>query len=104
MKRLEVRVTDGTNSQILEQVLYIAADSITNALAWEVRLRARLELLSDFHGHVIDEQVSRQLGYTTHKLVFERTYLVHYHVDLDAGFVYVVNFRHGARQSEQYEI
>jgi len=40
VKRLQVRATDGTNSQILDQVLYIAADSITDALAWEVRLRA----------------------------------------------------------------
>jgi plasmid stabilization system protein ParE len=104
VKRLQVRVTDGTSSQILDQVLYIAADSTSNALAWETRLRATLECLSDFHGHVIDEEVSRRLGYTTHKLVFERTYVLHYHVDLDAGFVYVVNFRHGARLSEEQEI
>jgi len=85
--RLQVQVTEAANSQILDQVLYIAADSISNALAWEARLRAALERLSDFHGHVIDEEISRRLGYTAHKLVFERTYLVHYYIDEDAGFV-----------------
>jgi plasmid stabilization system protein ParE len=78
-------------------VLYIAQDSIDNALAWEDRLRAVIEGLGDFHGHAIDDDASKELGYPVHKLVYEGTYLIHYRVDDAAHEVRVVRFRHGAR-------
>ncbi len=97
MKRLHVHVVPFVEDEILRQVLYIAQESIDNALAWENRLRAAMNSLGDFHGHAIDDDLSDGLGYPVHKLVFEGTYLVHYYVDDAAGEVRVVRFRHGAR-------
>jgi len=98
VKRLQVQITDTTLTKIREQVHFIARDSIENALAWEDRLLAAIEGLGDFHGHAIDEDARARIGGTTHKLVFENTYLIHYEVNDAAGVVEVVNFRHGARQ------
>ena len=56
-----------------------------------------IEALADSHGHAVDDFASVQLGYIVRKLVFEKTYLIHYHIDDIAGLVKVVNFRHGAR-------
>jgi hypothetical protein len=41
MKQLEVRVAPIANRLVLDQVLYIAQDSIQNALAWEDRCRVK---------------------------------------------------------------
>ena len=95
MNRLPIIIPPAVREQIRETVLYIARDSADNALAWEGRLRAELGMLADIHGHAVDESASERLGRTLRKVVFERTYLIHYHVS-DAG-VYVVNLRHGAR-------
>ena len=98
MKRLKVHVSPGVTEQIQEQVFYIAQDSTDNALAWEDRLLAALESLGDFHGHAIDEQAVDRLGGIIHKMVFEKTYLIHYEVNQTAGIVEIMNFRHGARR------
>ena len=74
-----------------------------NALAWEDRLPAALRGLGEFHGHAVDEDARERLGGTTQKMVFERTYLVHYEVDKRAGVVTVVNVRHGARRPRRGE-
>ena len=84
-------------SQIDEQVLYIARDSIDNALAWESRLDDAIRGLADTAGYAVDENASDRLGVEVHKLVFEGTYLVHYTLDKPASIVRVINFRHGAR-------
>ena len=78
---------------------YIAQDSIDNALAWEDRVMAALAGLADFHGHALDADTRDRLGYPVHKLVFERTYLIHYYVDEAGNVVRVVRFRHGARSA-----
>ena len=98
MKRLQVQITDATLAKIREQVHFIARDSIENALAWEDRLLAVIEGLGYFHGHAIDEDARARIGGTTHKLVFENTYLIHYEINDTAGVIEVMNFRHGARQ------
>jgi plasmid stabilization system protein ParE len=94
---LQVRVTEMVNSQIVEQVLYVAADSISAALNWEDRLRASIDNLGNFYGHAVDQEASERVGGTVRKFVFEKTYLVHYEVDAEAGVVYVINLRHGSR-------
>ena len=97
MKRLPVHIVPIVWDEIARQVRYIALDSIDNALAWEDRVTATLRGLEDFHGHAVDQDASEQLGYTVRKLVFERTYLIHYRVDERAEQIRVVGFRHGAR-------
>jgi plasmid stabilization system protein ParE len=97
MKRFTVRVSPDAQEQILEQVFYIARDSVDNALAWEVRVRAAMNSIGDAPGHAVDEDASRRAGETIREFVFERTYLIHYRVDEQASLVDIVNFRHGAR-------
>jgi plasmid stabilization system protein ParE len=104
VKRLKLKITQLALDQIREQIFYIAQDSVDNALAWEDRLLAALKGLSEFHGHAIDEDARERLGGTTQKMVFERTYLVHYEVNENAGVVTVVNIRHGARLPRKDEL
>ncbi len=103
MKRLQVQIAESTLAKIREQTLFIAEDSIENALAWEDRLLAAIEGLGEFHGHAIDEDACARIGGRIHKMVFENTYLVHYEVNDAARIVEVVNFRHGARQPRMGE-
>ena len=98
MRRWTVVVATPVRHQITEQVLFIAADSIDNALAWEQRLEVAIQGLADVTGYAIDEDATDRLGFPVHKLVFERTYLVHYCLDERANTVRVTNFRHGARR------
>ncbi len=97
MKPLTVAVPADVRAQIQRQMLYIAQDSIDNALAWEDRVMTAIFGLGDFHGHALDTDMGTRLGYAIHKLVYEGTYLIHYRVDETAGIVTVVQFRHGAR-------
>lgn len=97
MRRRTVVVANRVRRQISDQVLYIAADSIDNALAWEARLDAAIQLLRDVTGYAVDEDASDRLGYQVHKLVFENTYVFHYVLEDADNVVRVVNFRHGAR-------
>ncbi len=84
--------------QLRAQVLYIARDSIDNAIAWEERLRSAIKGIGELGGgHAIDEDAGERIGITVHKMVFERAYLIHYLVKEDAAIVEIVNFRHGAR-------
>ena len=98
MKRYRVIIAPIVQEQIRAQVLYIAQDSIDNALAWEDRLRCTITGIGDLPGsHVVDESASERFGQTVHKLVFEKTYLIHYVVLDDSSTVRIINFRHGAR-------
>ncbi|HZZ44678.1 MAG TPA: hypothetical protein VFE58_17210 [Tepidisphaeraceae bacterium] len=98
MKRYRVIVAPIVLEQIRDQMLYIAQDSINNALAWEDRLRAEMKSIGGLgSGHVIDEVASKSMGVTVHKLVFERTYLIHYVVQEKERVIEIINFRHGAR-------
>lgn len=51
----------------------------------------------------IDDQVRERLGLIVRKMVFEKTYLIHYIVDENAGLVTVTHFRHGARSPRSDE-
>lgn len=78
-------------------MLHIAADSVDRALAWEARVRAAIDGLSDFHGHAVDDEASRRFGRKVRKLVFERTYLIYYDADDAMATVYAIDLRHGSR-------
>ena len=97
MTSLPVIVIPAAELQVAEVVLHIARDSAAKALAWEARLATCITALGDFHGHAVDEDGSRRAGETVRKVVFERTYLIHYVVEVGVAVV-VVNVRHGARQ------
>lgn len=98
MKRYRVVIPKIVEEQLRAQVMHIARDSVDNALAWEERLRAAIEGIGQLAGgHAVDEDASERIGLTVHKMVHERTYLVHYLVKDDAGVVEIINFRHGAR-------
>ena len=85
MKRYRVIIPLVVQEKIREQVLYIAQDSINNALAWEDRLRKAMQAIGELPGaHAIDEAASQRLGQSIHKLVFERTYLIHYIVNAES--------------------
>jgi hypothetical protein len=103
VRRWTVDITAHVRDQITEQVLYTAADSIDNALAWEDRLCAAIGQLAWVTGFAIDEDASDRLGFALHKLVFERTYLIHYELDDPANTVHVTSFRHGAREPKSGE-
>ena len=97
MNRFKVRIPNHVQDEITRQMLYIAQDSVDSAMRWEDRIRAAIMGLAEFHGHAVDDEASRRSGIVVHKLVFEKTYLVYYHVDNRANAVDVVGFRHGAR-------
>jgi plasmid stabilization system protein ParE len=62
VKRLTVIIPPSVQQQITAQVLYIAQDSINNALAWEDRLRAAIDAIGKIPGQTIDEDASGRLG------------------------------------------
>lgn len=97
MKRLKVITARVVKEQIRAQALYIALDSIENALAWEDRLCKVMLGIGDLPGHAIDEDASSRLGETVRKTVFESTYLIHYRLTRNPPVVEVINFRHGMR-------
>jgi plasmid stabilization system protein ParE len=100
LKHHPVIIPPFVQQQIEEQVEYIAADSIENALAWEERLRGAIKRIGELpRRYAIDGEMSARYGTLVHKVVFERTYLVFYCIDKNARSVHVLNFRHGARKS-----
>lgn len=101
MKQRKVVIPPSVQDQITEQVLYIAEDSIDNALAWEDRLRAAILSLATNADYAVDEDASERIGVEIRRLVFERNYLVHYRVYGDE--VSVLNFRHTARLPRRSE-
>ena len=97
MKRMRVIIAPSVEGRITAQVLYIAEDSIDNALAWEERLRASILAIGEAPGHAVDEEAADRVGFPVRKVVFEGTYLIHFVVDESARAVRIANFRHGAR-------
>jgi len=55
-------------------------------------------------GHAVDEDASGRAGEMIRKIVFEKTYLIHYRVIDAAAAVEIVNFRHGARLPKRGEL
>lgn len=103
MKRLTVIISPTALAQIEAQMSYIANRSVQHALAWEARLQRAILALADTHGYAIDESATERLGYPVRKMVFERTYLIHFTIDDESATVRVVNFRHGARLPKRGE-
>jgi len=97
VKRHQLTLAPMVVDHIRTQVFHIAQDSIDPALAWEDRLLTAIKNLADFSGYAVDEEASARLGYPLYRLVFERTYLVHFTIDKAAGVIRIVNFRHGSR-------
>ena len=97
MRSYRVQLSPVVIQQIREQVFYIARVSIDRALQWEDRLQAAVQSLSTTHGHNVDDAMTRHAGIEVRKLVFEGTYIIHYHVNDCERLVEVLNFRHGAR-------
>lgn len=74
MRRARVILAPIVERQIDAQVLYIAQDSVDNALAWEDRLRAAVMKIGDApRGYAVDEAASERSGFEVRKMVFERT-------------------------------
>jgi plasmid stabilization system protein ParE len=102
VKHLRVIIPPEVREQIREQLEFIALDSVDNALAWEDRLIAAINALSSTPGHAVDRDASDRVGQTVRKLVFEKTYLIHYRVKENIS-VEIVNFRHGSRLPRRNE-
>lgn len=94
---LAVSISPDAVDQIREQVAFIARDSPANATAWDRRLRQAIREQGDRPFHAADHDAAARVGFDVFKLLFERTYYVHYTVDVAASLLVVINFRHGAR-------
>jgi len=103
MRSFRVNLTDVVKHQILEQLEYIADDSLDNALGWHDRLLLAIRQIGEHPGYAVDEEATRRLARETRKLVFEGTYLVFYQTDEAAGVVEVIGFRHGMRLPREGE-
>jgi plasmid stabilization system protein ParE len=99
MKRVPVLILPVVRAQIEAQVIYIAAHSVTNALAWEDRLPSAIDRIGDTKGYRVNQQLTDGAGETIRTYVFERTYLIHYRVVRDE-LIEGISFRHGARLSD----
>src|SRR5262249_22601396 len=93
--QFRVKITQLAEEQIRGQVIYIAQDSIDNALRWEDRLRQAIHEIGAMPGHAIDEDASARVGEPVRKFVFERTYLIHYTVNVDEAIVELIIFPPG---------
>jgi plasmid stabilization system protein ParE len=98
------RYTVNVNPQALEDIdsiiLYIARDSIANALNWQARLLDAIDRIGEHPGHSIDEFASDMLQRTVRKTNFERTYLIYYTLNEAAGILEVIAVFHGAREPD----
>ena len=97
MKRYEVIVVPEVEDQIREQVIFIARHSVDNALAWEQRLRDAIDSIGILPGYSVDIERTKRMGTEVRKMVFEKTYIVHYLVTESRKIVEIINFCHGAR-------
>lgn len=100
---LQVRISADAQAQIVDQVDFIDRRSPGNAIKWQLRLGAAIVSIGRLPTHLPDPVASQRMRRPICKYVFERTYLVFYEVDVAAGTVDVLNFRHGARLPRRYE-
>lgn len=104
MSGYSVDVPQQVEDDITRQVLFIARDSVDNALAWEQRVFKAIAMLAYTpQGYPIDPYASERTGQKLRKMVFERTYRVHYTVDHDERRIRIQSFRHGARLPNPHE-
>lgn len=97
MKRLTVILSRAAKDQIDDQTLYIADRSLMNAIKWAKRVSRAVDGLGGHWGHTVDEEASERCGFEVRRYAFEKNYLIFYSVNLQAGTIEVVGFRHGAR-------
>lgn len=98
MKSYRVILSPTVQDQIWEQVKFIAVDSIDHALNWEDRLRREVLNLGTMpRRYPVNQAASERSGEPVRKMVFERTYLLFYRINLESRSVEILNFRHGAR-------
>ena len=102
MKRYTVRIPQLVQDQILEQVLYIANGSIPKR-EMGTTPRDAINSIGHLPGHAVDEEASARAGEKIRKLVFERTYLIHYRINASDSAIDMMNFRHGARLPRKNE-
>lgn len=98
MKRYRVVIPKHVLDQVYAQVLYIAQDSIDNALAWEARVMGAIDRLGENPGFARDDELSRRRGEEIRRYPFEQTYLITFVVDEARQTVTIYEFRHGARE------
>ena len=104
MSDFRVVVSERAKSQVWQQVLYIAEDSVDRALAWEERVIIAMQAIGKTRGgHAVDDEASNRFGEEVHKVPFERTYLIFYTVDRAKRRITVASFRHGARRKNEEE-
>lgn len=105
MRACHVLISEYVIAQIDAQVLFIANDSIQNALQWEERLRAAIRRIGDNPGaYAVDPEASARFGSEIRKLVFERTYLIFFQVRPGEPVVEILCFRHGSRKPRGREL
>jgi plasmid stabilization system protein ParE len=98
VKRYRVTISPYILELIHSHTVYIARDSVANALAWEERLLDAIRAIADAPmASAIDQDGTERIGEEVRKIVFERTFLVHYRVNEQKRLVEVIGFRHGAR-------
>jgi plasmid stabilization system protein ParE len=100
VKLFKVHLTREAWEPIEAQVRYIAVEKKApeNASRWLSRLLDAIDTLEHLPArHEVDAVQSKLLGTNVYRMVFERTYLVHYTIEESRGGVYVLSFRHGAR-------
>jgi plasmid stabilization system protein ParE len=104
VKKYLVRIPPVVQDQIRSQVLYIARNSIKNALVWEDRLRAAINNVATLPTrNAVDSAASHRVGQPVRKMVFEKTDLVFYRIREANREVDILNFRHGARLPQSDE-
>ncbi|MFK7789829.1 MAG: type II toxin-antitoxin system RelE/ParE family toxin [Phycisphaeraceae bacterium] len=95
-----VIVLPAVESQILDQALFIAEDSIDRAIDWEQALREHILSLGDLpKACPISEPESRAFGRDIRKTNFG-DYLLFYRVDDEHQSVYLLTFMHGAQRKD----
>jgi plasmid stabilization system protein ParE len=104
VQRHTVIVTKMVKAQVVDQMLYISADSIDHAFAWESRILSAMDILGEFPFRFpIDSAAFDRFGQCIRKMIFEKIYLVFCVVNDANQTVHIVNLRHGARLPQRGE-
>ncbi|MEM1098101.1 MAG: type II toxin-antitoxin system RelE/ParE family toxin [Planctomycetota bacterium] len=93
-----VEIPPYVENQILDQALYIARDSVEQALLWADGIQSKIKGLGEMpHASSVDTDASVRAGHEVRRRAIGN-YLVFYFVDEENGVVVMEGFRHGARQ------
>lgn len=92
-----VVIPASVQNAILENALFIAEDSVEQALKWEAELRSQILSLGDApQAFRIDEKLTSRVGYEIRRRPLGN-YLIFYHVDTGKRTVVIERFRHAAQ-------